>query len=404
MKAGHLPGLEGLRLDTELSTFQDILSFYLATPERVRNIGKKIVAKSPLTPPEIIFAAGALPYDISTYENMTLSMLENRTNLTHEAVEAGISPELNPWQLILLGSELNGHGAIPADMYAAAVGGFDDQLTKTFQVIARAKSLPVRFVEVPRFEESARSWAMSYLEKELLQFIEWLELRTRQRVTNESLHEAITDTNQIRRDMTTLDGFLSGTKLPLNALEYYLLQAPIGDFGQDPKKLHQLFLSLFKELQARLDNGYSLSGVATSPTRLYMMGDMTQELSLFNAIENSGGCLVGCDFRFSLYYDLISDDIPPLTAFAQWIWSMPVNLPVAKRVKNQVEAIKKQRPDAVIINSSVGSRNLPGAERLVRDILKEELGVPILTLETTLPGETTEKVDYQVRAFLEMMR
>jgi benzoyl-CoA reductase/2-hydroxyglutaryl-CoA dehydratase subunit BcrC/BadD/HgdB len=192
-------------------------------------------------------------------------------------------------------------------------------------------------------------------------------------------------------------------KTPIAGLEYYLLQMLSGDYAQDPEELHKLLLELLHELRVRADRNQSIAGISASPLRVYLMGEETQELSLFNAIENYGGVTVGCDFRFPLYYSLIDEDSEPLSALARWIWHMPNNLPTIKRVKDEMDSIRKQKPDAVIISSVVGSRRLPGAERLVRDLVKEELGIPVLSIETSLPHENTEKVDYQIRAFLEMM-
>lgn len=81
---------------------------------------------------------------------------------------------------------------------------------------------------------------------------------------------------------------------------------------------------------------------------------------------------------------------------------MPYNPPTVERIKAEIPYIKKQNPDAIIVNSNVGSRNLPGAERLVKDIIRDELEIPAIFIETTLPLENIAKVDYQIRAFIEM--
>ena len=62
----------------------------------------------------------------------------------------------------------------------------------------------------------------------------------------------------------------------------------------------------------------------------------------------------------------------------------------------------EQEPDAIIISSVVRSRDLPGAERMVGDIIRDELSIPVPSIETTLPLENIEKVDYQIRAFIEI--
>ena len=139
-------GAAHLRFDRDLKAFDDIMSFYLDATDRVKAKGKKVVAKGPLSPVEVIYAAGALAYDMATHETLLQSMLNERINLQHQAVEAGMSPELSPWNLVMLGAALGGHSTIPVDLYSTACGGFDDQLTKSFQdelrsqVAARTKT------------------------------------------------------------------------------------------------------------------------------------------------------------------------------------------------------------------------------------------------------------------------
>jgi len=396
--------LPGLRADKELGCFSQLASFFVDYPERAKARGEKIAATGPLSPGELLMAAGAQPYDMLTHESVLQSMLGERTELVHGAVEAGMSPELSPWHLIMLGSLLKEQELLTPSLVSSAVGEFDDQLTKSFQVIARARALPLRFWEVPGYDPDAQKWALAYLKKELEQLARWLKLQTGRAVKEDGLHRAITLTNTLRRDMQRLDACLSVPHVPIAALDYYFIHMLTGDWGLDPQALHLLFLTLLEELEARIQRGFQPAWVQPAPTRVYIVGDETQELSLFNAIENYGGCLVGCDFRLPVYHELIDEDGDSFTALAGWVWRMPNNMPAGLRIQTEMTAIRRQKPEAVIISSVVGSRHFPGSERLVRDMVREELGVPTLSIETTLPHENGEKIDYQVRAFMEMMR
>jgi benzoyl-CoA reductase/2-hydroxyglutaryl-CoA dehydratase subunit BcrC/BadD/HgdB len=396
--------LPGLRTDGELECFSQLASFFVDYSERAKARGEKIVGTGPLSPGELLMAAGALPYDMLTHENMLQSMLGERTELVHGAVEAGMSPELSPWNLIMLGSLLKKQELLTPDLISSAVGGFDDQLTKSFQVIALARALPLRFWEVPGYDPDAEKWALAYLKKELEQLARWLKLQTGNTVKEDGLRRAIALTNTLRKDMQRLDVCLCAPKVPITGLDYYFIHMLMGDLGLDPRALHQLFLTLLDELEARVQQGFQPAGIQPAPTRVYIVGDETQELSLFNAIENYGGCLVGCDFRLPVYHELIEEDADPFTALASWTWRMPNNMTASLKIQTEIAAIRRQKPDAVIISSVVGSRHFPGSERLVRDVVREELGIPTLSIETTLPHENGEKVDYQIRAFMEMMR
>ena len=400
MKLERLAEAAQVRFDRDLKTFPALISFYLNAADRVKVVGKKVVAKGPLSPVEVIYAAEALAYDVNTH-NTLQAILNGRTDLSQHAVDTGISPELSPWNLVMLGAVLSGQSDIPIDLFSTALGGFDDQLIKSFQLMAHVGSRPLRFWEVPKYDPESEGWALNYLKKELEQLFEWMEVHTGRKVTEESLQRAIHFGNLIRTDMAELNAYLAMVKVPITALEYYLIQMMMGDYAQDPEGLHNLFRQFLNEINLRVDQGKSAPGISASPVRVYVMGNETQELYLYNAIEDYGGVVVGCDFRLPLYYDLIDEKALPLESLAHWIWRMPSNLPSQERVRFELNYIKKQNPDAVIISNVVGSRYLPGIERLVRELIKHELGVPVLSIETTLPQENVEKVDYQIRALLQ---
>lgn len=398
-----LPGFERLRFDTELKSFDGLISLFINRADRIKASGKKIVAKGPLSPVDPIYAAGALAFDPYTYETVTHSVINENYTLTGEALDAGLNSDFNPWNLMMVGSVCSGKNSVPIDMYSTSCGCWDDQLKKCWQIMAESTSSPIHFWDIPRYDTESERWALNFLAKELDQLSRFLTSQTGKKVTNESLRDAIWQGNLIRQDLLDLTQLLQSSVVPLSALEFYIAQLLISDYAQDPKALHKLYRQLIEELEVRVKQGIAAPGITTNkPTRIYLMGDESQEFQLLNIIEQYGGTLVGCDSRLSLYYKLVQEDGSIIEALTKWIWNMPNNLPTAERIKVTIPYIKQQKPDAVIISNVIGSRNLPGTEKLVRDIIREELNLPILSIETSLPREDTEKVDYQIRAFIEM--
>jgi benzoyl-CoA reductase/2-hydroxyglutaryl-CoA dehydratase subunit BcrC/BadD/HgdB len=403
MNLPNLPGFERLSFDTELKSFNGIMSLFLNSSDRVKASGKKVVAKSPLTPVDPIYAAGALAYDPYTNETIVNSVINENYNLTGEALDAGLNSDFNPWNLIMLGSVFSGKNNVPIDVYSTACGCWDDQIKKCWQIMAEVDNSPLYFWEIPRFESEAEKWALDFLTKELKHLLDFLASQTGKKITDEAIGDAIRRGNLLRQDLLDLTRLLQSSIIPIPALEFYIAQLLISDYAQDPEALHNQYRQLIGELEERVKQGVAAPGITSDkPTRIYLMGDETQEFQLFNVIEQYGGTLVGCDSRLSLYYEPIKESDSAIDALARWIWNMPHNLPTADRVKATIPYIKQQKPDAVIISNVVGSRNLPGAERLVRDMIREELSLPVLSIETSLPLEDIEKVDYQIRAFIEM--
>jgi hypothetical protein len=105
--------------------------------------------------------------------------------------------------------------------------------------------------------------------------------------------------------------------------------------------------------------------------------------------------------HLSLYYEPIKEDGSAVESLASWIWRMPINRPTSERIKALIPYIKQQKPDALIMSSVVGSKNIPEIEKYTQDIIKDELGLPVLSLETTLPLENIEHIDNQIKAFIE---
>ncbi len=395
-------GIADLRFDRGLQTFPEILSAYLDYNPKVAQPEKKVVANGPLSPADIIYAAGALPYDFSTHQNLQ-AIFSGNNSLSQQAVDMLVSSEFNPWYQVMLGAFLYDQNQIPIDLFSTSIGEFDDQLTKSFQLMARARSKAFIDWEVPRHDAPSEALALDFLKKEIKQFILEISAQTGHNTGDHDLSRAVHAGNLLRGDMTEIDKLLAAEVVPLSGLEYYLLQVMLGDFARNPDRLHSQFSLLIDELKRRVENHESAPGIRTSPVRVYIMGDETQELHLYNSIEDAGGVLVGCDFRMPLYYGLVNETEKPVDSLARWIWNMPNNLPLQERIEFELLRIKMQKPDAVILSNVVGSRHLTGIERLVKDSLKDQLGIPVLSIETTLPKENVDKIDYQINALMQMI-
>ena len=173
MKPSDWPGFNKLRFDTELKSFNSLISLFLNSAERIRASGKKVVAKSPFCPAEPIYAAGALAYDTYTHEAIVHAVIKKDLSLTSEAIDAGLSWDSNPWYLMMLGAVVSGKNEVAIDAYSPACGCWDDQIKRSWQLMAEAAGSPLHFWEVPRFDTESEEWAIKYLVKELKQLFDW---------------------------------------------------------------------------------------------------------------------------------------------------------------------------------------------------------------------------------------
>jgi benzoyl-CoA reductase/2-hydroxyglutaryl-CoA dehydratase subunit BcrC/BadD/HgdB len=129
-----------------------------------------------------------------------------------------------------------------------------------------------------------------------------------------------------------------------------------------------------------------------------------QDLRLWNLIDSSGGSLVGCDTYLPLFSQLILENGKILTEFARWMWMMPHHMPSIDRAKALIQIIRQQSPDAIIIRNVIGCRNLSSFDTIVKEILREELGIPITSIEFGSSDEDVTLLEPQIKAFVEMCK
>ena len=276
MKWSEGPGLNRLRFDTELKSFDGLMSLFINAADRAKKSGKKIIALGPLSPVDIVYAAGALAYDPYTHETIVHAVMNETLSMTNAAVDAGLSADFNPWNLMMVGAVVSGKNAVPIDAYSTACGCVDDQIKKSWQVMSDAAGAPAYFWDIPRFDAESEEWAIGILVKELRQLFSWLTALTGKKVTDETIKDAIRVGNLLRQDLININKVLELSPVPMSALEYYMAQTFIGDYAQDGDKLHQQYQVLLAELNTRVSQSKAAPGLKSpKPTRVYFMGEET---------------------------------------------------------------------------------------------------------------------------------
>ncbi|UCE97770.1 MAG: 2-hydroxyacyl-CoA dehydratase [Dehalococcoidia bacterium] len=392
-----------VRFDTKLESFNDIITLFSDNLNRIKESGKKVIAKSPLFPAEPIYAAGGLAYDPYLYEVIP-ALIKGKRHLIGKATDAGLSSDLNFCNLIMAGAFISGENEISVDAHSAACGFWDDQISNTWQMMAEASQKPIHFWEVPRFDNNTEKWAINFLIKELEQYFEWLTNQTGNSITENSLREAVRMGNLIRQDIIELNQLLQNQEILFPALEYYITQLMISDFAQNPERLHVAYQKLIQELKERQLNHSKPADSSEKAIRIFLTGEEIPDIRIWNQIEDYGGIIVGFDSRMSLYYKPIKEDGPIIENLACWIYGMPSSMPTAQRMNSTISFIKSQKPDAVIISSIAGSTIFPESNTLISQIIQDELGVPIFYLETKFPFEIVKPTYQELEAFIQNLK
>jgi benzoyl-CoA reductase/2-hydroxyglutaryl-CoA dehydratase subunit BcrC/BadD/HgdB len=394
------PGLKKLRFDRDLTAFAELLQLLSKTKPQDLAVNRKVVAKWTFAPSEPIMAVGALPYDPHTREALHHLIFNEDSTVTRLAVQAGLSQDFCPWNLALVGSAYGDRSVIPIDLFAITCGCWCESMSKSWYLASQTAGKPFHYFDVPPFVEDLEDWAIDFLVSELTLFSNWLGENCGSKITENRLAKEIRTGNTLRSAASHLTALLREDKVPIPALEYYLLMSAMGDFVQDPLALLDVYEKVAAECDERIRKG-TRTTLDDAPFRVFYSGTETQALSVFNLIEHYGGALVGCDTYSPMSESLVPEKGSAFDNLAKWIWRSSRNLPTSLRIERTVSQAKRQRADGIIMNNVTGCRYLSQTSKLAKDILKSELGVPVLMIETGLPLENLEAIEFRIRAFIE---
>jgi benzoyl-CoA reductase/2-hydroxyglutaryl-CoA dehydratase subunit BcrC/BadD/HgdB len=391
-----------IRFDDSFESFSRLWNLILDSKNRIGATQSRVIAKWRLFPPEIISSMGAIPYDLLLHESL-VTLNDDEVNTSKYAIEAGLSADCCPLNLSAASKILSRENDSDIDMFLATVG-FCDISSKSWQAMSKRIGKPFYSIEIPQFSFESEDNAISFIQEELSSMFNRLKRRRGYEFSETKLIEEIKKGNFIRNLLIDITQCLSAQSVPVGALEYFLIQTSAGDYLQDPDSTGSILNRIKTEIEYKHKKGESAPGIQDGAPRIYFVGMAPQQLSFWNLIENCGGVSVGCDTYLSLFYDLIPEHSNIQKEVAKWIWRMPHNIPTIERSKILTSCIKKQNPDAVIIGNLVGCRNLSQSDKLVKETIREELGIPVTSLEFGASDEDITLLEPHIRSLVDMCK
>jgi len=394
--------LTAIRLDKSIKSFNKLWNMLSESKDRIEKSRSRVVAKWRLFPPEIIYALGASPYDLLLHEGLTKTAKGNIRTAGY-AIEAGLSADSCVWNLTATGEVLSKSPENTVNIFLAAVG-LCDISSKSWQLMAKNTGKPLYSMEIPIFSTRSERRATTFIQEELITLFERLGRCLGAQYSDSKLQNEIKRGNDVRSLLLELTALQSHNPPPVSALEYFLTHVTVSDYLQDPVPLAESLAEIKEDVKKRCKEDKAPPEVVDNPVRVYYVGMAPQDLKFWNLIENAGGALVGCDTYLSLFYELISQNGSPIRNLARWLWMMPHHMPGIDRAKTLTKYIKQQNPDAIIIGNVIGCRNLSSSDRIMKETLKEELGVPVTSIEFGSSDEDISLLEPHVKAFIEMCK
>lgn len=268
---------------------------------------------------------------------------------------------------------------------------------------SESEKIPTFMVDYPS-NHAWGKWRVDFLKEELHTLAERLGKISGKEVTDATLRAEIRLENKARELSRECEQvWWSGKVPPTNSGD--------GDFTHlglmgafDFPVATQVLKETHDELQTRVKNGVKGYGLVDDPVRLFVCGSCV--IPNPNFVDKKGGVLVGSDDSWSSICMDVKENGDPYENLAHAYADLPYERSTEERAMWTVEQVKASRSDGVVFMYNWGCNYQSAVAGMITDIIKEETGLPAITIEV---GELTrmeslEQSQNRVESFIEMIQ
>jgi benzoyl-CoA reductase/2-hydroxyglutaryl-CoA dehydratase subunit BcrC/BadD/HgdB len=288
-----------------------------------------------------------------------------------------------------------------ADMYVGETTC--DGKKKAWEILA--EDVPVHVMDLPQMKrpKDIVAWA-----DEIKIFLEKVEEVTGNKVTAESLANAIKLINDKRRALARLYELRKNENLPISGKDVLLISQIA--FYDDPTRFTSMTNKLCDELEERVKNNVSVFPVGTKRIMLTGTPLAIPNWKLHHIIETSGAAVVVEEMcTGTRYFENIVDETKTTLDEQIEVLSnryMGINCacftPNEGRIKDILRLAEEYQVDG-IIDVNLKFCNLYDTEGYKVERAIKEAGIPILGIETDYTDQDAEQLRTRIGAFVEML-
>lgn len=359
-------------------------------------------------PPELAYAAGAIPVDILMWFN------EAAWSGNFESTQKGwelTSFECCPGECAM--AAMIEAETFPVDLVVSGSGTIFGDAPWAHVLHRSGRGVPVIFIDWPH-SSHVKPWGIKYLADQFRNAVKRISEISGKMVKDEDLMEIISRTNEVRRLYREFAELcLSAPIPPVASLEALIACAATIEWAGDPAGVASVMKSVNGELRKRIENGISPPGVSRNPVRLFGVGRAAIQ-PVYGLIDDFGGVIHGYEIFWTPFAFDVDEAGDPYEALAVWClerWPYSPSISIERRIDWLIEIFKRGNIEGTIIFDIWGCNWDPPLSRLLADTIREKAGIPSLILTTCLPERDANgsyKVSGQVRtrieAFMEILR
>jgi benzoyl-CoA reductase/2-hydroxyglutaryl-CoA dehydratase subunit BcrC/BadD/HgdB len=239
------------------------------------------------------------------------------------------------------------------------------------------------------------------LVKEYERVVATMARLTGHELTEEELRSGIKRTNAARRMVARLRELAyGGGALP--ALEMMVVEFGNLHYYSDITEWTAVLEQLLATAEERSARGERV--VDADALRVVWVTPPADPL-LLTYVENAGARVVGTEYVINQALELIDESKPGLEAIAESFMAASLIGTSQSRAESVIGQARERRAEGIIISGIMGGSHCAMETRLISDIVKQELDLPVLEFDVAPPAsEIGRQLQTRIDAFLEVLR
>lgn len=259
------------------------------------------------------------------------------------------------------------------------------------------------FFEKP-FGDNSNDNLVDMVSSELHRFIVELEKLSGSSVTEARLRKIAKITNEIRSYIRELYNYYIKGYVPVHTVALLLIHGCYVDYLSDPIYFRNALKTLVFEIRRKYKKGlpnYKKENIY----RVVIAGSPGFDPSLPSTFEKAGGVLLYLDlFESCFRVPLIKTTGDMVENYAKFLLDLNIKNGIFDLLEIWMDAAKRIEADAILFSHVWGCRFTTPAYRKMKEMVLDELEIPIIPLDFYSPGENVGQIQTRIGAFIEMLK
>ncbi|MBN1909076.1 MAG: 2-hydroxyacyl-CoA dehydratase [Pirellulales bacterium] len=395
-------------------------NFLLSEEDRLREAqasGKRLVGamKDLGTVPVMVYALDNL---IAFYPDGAWwlpCIMEHGDGLLRIADSLGVDDSFCPVRAMLGAFENEAHFPIP-ELLVSSVGATCDDFSAIAQRL-EAMGHPIFWWEIPHRRPPepdepsvllpgmfrAAQSQVAFVQSELERVRRRLEEYAGKSLSDDDLSAGIHRANLVRRKLATLREIVfKAARAPLPSLEMLVAEMLAIHFCSDQYECLVVLDELIAEAGRRAVDDVGVTD--EEAVRVFWVNPVA-DLRVMNLLEDAGGRICGTEYLFSHALDLLPQHVPPMEALARAALADPMVGSARDRAARVCRDMRAFGAEALVVSRIPGASHCAMEGPLIRDVVRRELGVPVLEIEVpTLIDTMTPTLQTRLEALVETVK